>query len=138
MDVEERRRQYLTRTTTEELVSLRTQIQGLQEELTKAKEIAANTATAGQQAHVVTEPVRTTRNKATMEPEPEPVGGEELQTGPESTKIITTLREELGAQEALREKEREQPKLAEDERRRMEESLRKSHANNDRLKEERD
>ena len=66
------------------------------------------------------------------------MGGEALQTGPESAKIITTLREELAAQEALREKEREQRKLAEDERRRMEEGLRKSHANNDRLKEERE
>ena len=101
LDEEERRREYLTRTTTQELVSLRTQIQGLQEELTKAKERAANTATAGQQAHVVTEPVGTTRKEVT----PEPVGGESLQTGPESAKIITTLREELAAQEALREKE---------------------------------
>ena len=75
-----------------------------------------------------------TKRKAT----PEPVEGEALQTGLESPKIIKTLREELAAQEALREKEREQQKLAEDERRRMEEVLRKSHANNDRLKEERD
>ena len=59
-----------------------------------------------------------------------------MQTGPESAKIITTLREELAAQEALREKEREQRKLTEDERRRMEEVLQKIHANNDRLKEE--
>ena len=42
------------------------------------------------------------------------------------------------AQEALREKEREQRRLVEDEKRRIEESLRKNHANNDRLKEERD
>ena len=63
---------------------------------------------------------------------------EALQTGTESAKVIKTLREELAAQDALREKEREQRKLAENERRRMEEGLRKSHANNDRLKEERD
>ena len=50
--------------------------------------------------------------------------------------VLPTLA--TAAQEALREKEREQRKLAEDERRRMEEGLRKSHANNDRLKEERD
>ena len=48
LDEEERRREHLTRTTTQELVSLRTQIQGLQEELTKAKERAPNTATAGE------------------------------------------------------------------------------------------
>ena len=61
---------------------------------------------------------------------------EALQTGIESAKVIKTLREELVAQEALREKEREQRRLAEDERRRIEEGLRKSHANNDWLKEE--
>ena len=134
LDEEERHREYLTRTTTQELVSLRTQIQGLQEELTKAKERAANTATAGQQAQVVTEPVGTTRKEAT----PEPMEGEALQTGPESAKRIATLREELRAQDTLREKEREQRKLAEEERWRMEESLRKIQAKNDRLKEERD
>ena len=50
LDEEERRREYLTRTTIEEFVSLWTHIQGLQEDLTKAKERAANTAIAGQQA----------------------------------------------------------------------------------------
>ena len=80
------------RTTTQELVSLQMQIQELQEELTKAKERAANTATAGQQAQVVTGP---TKKKAT--PEPEPVEGEALETGPESEKLIATLREELKA-----------------------------------------
>ena len=63
---------------------------------------------------------------------------EALQTGTKPAKVVKTLREELAAQEALREKEREQRRLVEDERRRMEEGLRKSHANNDRLKEERD
>ena len=48
---------------------------------------------------------------------------EALQTGIEPAQEIKTLREELAAQEALREKEREQRKLAEDERRRTEESL---------------
>ena len=48
LDVEERRREHLTRTTTEELVSLRTQIQSVQEELTRAKKSAANTATTDQ------------------------------------------------------------------------------------------
>ena len=109
-------------------------MQTMQEELTRAKESAANTATAGQHSHVVTEPVGMKKKKATLEP----VRGEALQTGPESAKIVKTSREELTAQEALREKEREQQKLAEEERWRMEEGLRKSHANNDRLKEERD
>ena len=80
-------------TTTQELVVLRTQIQELQGELLQARERI-------QQAQVVIEPVGTTRKQ----PEPEPVA---LQTVPETEKIIETLREELKAQEALREKERE-------------------------------
>ena len=87
-----------------------------------------------QQAQVVTEPVGTTRKQ----PEPEPVEMEALQTGPESEKIIETLQEELKAQEALREKEREQRKAVEDDRRRMEEGLRKGRATNDRLQEEKE
>ena len=69
-------------------------------------------ATRSQQAQVVTEPVRTTRKQ----PEPEPVERGALQTGPEFEKVIATLTEELRAQEALREKEREQRKLAEEDR----------------------
>ena len=84
---------------TQELVSLRTQIQELQGELTKANERVAKTATTSQEAQVVTEPVGTRRNEA------EQVHGEALQTGPEFEKVIATLREELRAQEALREKE---------------------------------
>ena len=42
------------------------------------------------------------------------------------------------APEALREKEREQRKLAEEERQRIKESLQTTHANNDRRKEERE
>ena len=63
----------------------------------------AETATRSQQAQVVTEPVETTRNEPELEPEQ--VDGEALQTGPESKNVIATLREELRAQEALREKE---------------------------------
>ena len=105
------------RTTTQELVSLRIQIQELQGELIQANERVAEAATTSQQAQVVTEPVGTTRK------EPEQVDGEALQIGPESEKVIATLREELRSQEALREKEREQRKLAEEDRRRMEEGL---------------
>ena len=48
LDEEERHREYLTPTKTQELVSLRTQVQELQEELTKAKERVADTAIVGQ------------------------------------------------------------------------------------------
>ena len=67
-----------------------------------------------------------------------PVGEEALKNGTESAQEIKTLRQELVAKEALREPEREQRKFVEDERRRIEEGLRKSHANNARLKEKRD
>ena len=129
MDEKEKRWEHLTRTTTQELVALRTQIQELQRELMQAKERVVEAATRSQQAQVVTEPVRTTRKQ------PEPVA---LQTGPESEKIIETLQEKLRAQEALREKEWEQRKLVEDNRRRMEEGLRKGRANYDRLQEEKE
>ena len=77
--------------------------------------------TTGQQSHVITEPVGMTRKKVTLEPEP--VVEKALQTGTKSAKVVKTLREELAAEEALREKEREHRKLAEDERQRMEECL---------------
>ena len=91
------------------MVSLRTQIQGLQEEPPKAKERAANMPTSGQQAQVVTETVGTTRRKATPEPEPEPepVGDAALKTDTESAQERRAFRKELGTHEALREKERE-------------------------------
>ena len=132
MDEEEKRREHLTRSTTQELASLQTQIQELQGELIQANERVAEAATTSQQAQVITEPVGTRRKQ------PERVEGEALQTGPESEKVIATLREELRAHEALREKELEQWKLAEEDRRRMEEGLWKSQANNDRLREEKD
>ena len=87
------------------MASLRTQIQELQGELTKANERVAEMTTTSQQAKVVTEPVGTTRKEP--EPEPEQVEGEALKTGPKTGKVKTTLREELRAHEALREKERE-------------------------------
>ena len=46
-----------------------------------------------------------------------------MKNGTESAQEIKTLREELAAQEVLREKEREQRKLTEEERRRIEETL---------------
>ena len=46
-----------------------------------------------------------TKKRAT--PDSEPMVEEALQTSIESAKVIKTLREELAAEEALREKERE-------------------------------
>ena len=56
----------------------------------------------------------------------------------EREKEISTLMEELAAHEALRERERAQKQTTEEEKQRLEENLRKSHAHNDRLKEERE
>ena len=52
---EEKCREHLTRSTTQELASLRTQIQEFQGELTKANERVAEMATPSQRAQVVTE-----------------------------------------------------------------------------------
>ena len=83
------------RTTTEELEKVRAQMQGMEEELTKAKE---NAASMGQQSNIDTEPVVTTRKQnATPEPEPEPVVKEASKTGTESAQVLKALREELAA-----------------------------------------
>jgi chromosome segregation ATPase len=113
LEEEEGQREQLTRSTTQELVMLRTQLHELQGELLKANERV-------QQAQDVTEPVGTSRSE------------------PEQEEVIATLQEELQAQAALRENEREQRKLVEDDRRRMEEGLRRSKATNDRLQEEKE
>ena len=123
MEKEEEQRDQVTTTATKEMVMLRAQLHELQEELAKAKE-------GSRQAQDGTEPVGTSEKQA--EPETEKT----LQTGPETEKLIATLKEELQAQEALRDNEREQRKLVEDDRRRMEEGLRRSKATNDRLQEE--
>ena len=83
-------------------------MQGIDEELTKAKENAANMATRGQQSNIdIDSVVRARKQKATPKPEPEPAVEEALKTGTESAQVLNTLREELAAQDALREKERE-------------------------------
>jgi hypothetical protein len=123
MEKEEEQREEVTRNATQEMVLLRSQLQELQGELTRAK-------ARSRQAEDVTEPVGTSGKQAETETE------EALQTGPETEKLIATLKEELEAQEALRENERKQRKLVEDDRRRMEEGLRRSKATNDRLQEE--
>ena len=123
LDEEQKRREHLMRTTTDELVKVRAQMQSMGEELTRAKESAASMAIRRQQSKVDTEPIVMTKQKETLEPELEPVREETLETGTESTQEIKTVREELAAQEALREKEREEKKLAEEERRRIKESL---------------
>mgnify|MGYP000400283272 FL=1 len=87
------------RTTTEELEKVRAQMRGMEEELTKAKEYAANMANMGQQTSIDTEP---RKQKATPEPELEPAMDTTSKTGTESTQELRTLREELAAQEALR------------------------------------
>ena len=127
------------RTTTEELEKVRAQMRGMAEELKWAKEYVVGMATMGQPTSVDTKPiVSANRQKPTPEQEPELAVEAALKSGIESTQELRALREELAAQETLREKEWEHKKLAEEEQWRVEENLRKSHANNDRLKEERE
>ena len=83
-------------------MAVRAQMQSMWEELKRAKERVATMAEKGQQSHVATELVGTTKKKAS--PEPEPVVEEALQTGTKSAQVTKTLREDLAAQEALREK----------------------------------
>ena len=68
-------------------------MRGMEEELTRAKESAANMATMGQQANVDTEPVVTIKQKAT----PEPAVDNALKTGTESAWELKALRQELAA-----------------------------------------
>ena len=103
LDQEQRQNRHLMRTTTEELEKVRAQMRGMEEELTKAKEYAANMANMGQQTSVDKELIWSTRKqRATLEPESEPVVDTTSKTGTESTQELRTLREELVAQEALR------------------------------------
>ena len=66
----------------------------MEEELTKAKENAANMANMGQQSNIDTEPIVTTRKrKATSEPEPEPAVEEASKTNTESAQELRVVRE---------------------------------------------
>ena len=81
------------RTTTEELVKVRAQMQSMGEELTRSKENTANMVTMGRQSNVNTEPIVTTKQKATLEPAVEDAS----KTGTESAQELKALREELAA-----------------------------------------
>ena len=72
-------------------------MQSMGEELPKPKESGASMATKDQQSNVTTEPVVTTKKKATPEPEEKPVVEEALKTGTESAQEIKTFREESAA-----------------------------------------
>ena len=123
---------------TEELEKTKAHIRVLEEELTRAKGYAAIMANMGQNTSVDTKPVVSANiQNAIPEPELAPVVITTLETSTEQAQELVALRGELAAQEVLRRNEREQKKTVE-EQRRMEENLRKSQANNDRLKEERE
>ena len=124
MDEEQGQRGYLLRMTTEELEKVRAQMRGLEEELTKVWECVAFMANMGQNTTVDTEPVEESDGQnANPEPQPRPEPATiALETSTEQGQELVALREELAAQEALRGKEREQKKIAEEKRRRVEES----------------
>ena len=111
------------RMTTEELEKVRAHMWGLEEELTKAREYAAIMTNMGQNTSIDREPlVSANVQNAPSEPEAAPTVNTALGTDTEQAHEIVTLKDELAAQEALREKEREQKKLVEEERRTIEEN----------------
>ena len=142
MDEEQRQRgnqEERLRTTTEELEKARAHIRGLEEELTRAKEYAAIMANMGQSTSIDIEPVVSANIHnaiSGLEPEHAPAVPTALETGTDQVQELVALRDKLATQEALRGKEREHKKIVEEERRTVEETLRKSQANNERLIEE--
>ena len=84
------------RSTTEESVSIRVQMQSMGEEITRAKGSAASMATMGQQSNVTTEPVGMTKKKTTPEPEAEPLVEEALLTCTEFRKGNKDLKGGIG------------------------------------------
>ena len=111
-------------TTTEELEKARAHIRGLEEEVTRAKEYAAIMANMGQNTSIDTEPVVSVNiQNAPPEPKAATTVNTASVTGTKQAQEIVTLRDELDAQEALREKEREQKKTTVKEQRRIEENL---------------
>ena len=90
--------------TTEELEKAQAQIRSLEEELKRAKECVAIMANKGQTTSAVMEPVPpATLQKEALETEAQPVVSTTQEKDAEREKEISTLREELVAQEALRE-----------------------------------
>ena len=77
----------------EDLEKVRVQMQNMEEELIRAKGSTASMATRGQQSNVDTQPVVTTKQKAT----PEPAVDNALKTGTESAWELKALRQELAA-----------------------------------------
>ena len=125
--------------TTEELGKARAQIRSLEEDIKRSEECTAIMANRGQITSAIIESVPlATLHKEAPETEAQPVVSTTQEKDAEREKEISTLREELAAQEALWERERAQKQTSEEEKRRLEENLRKSHANNNRLKEERE
>ena len=118
MDEEQRQRgsqQERLLTTTEELEKARAQIRGLEEELTRAKEYAAIMTNMDQNTSIDTEPVVSVDiQNAPPEAEAAPAVNTVSVIGTEQAQEIVTLRDELVAQEVLREKEREQKRTAEE------------------------
>ena len=67
-------------------------MQSMGEELTRAKESVASMVTMGRQSNVNTEPVVTSKQKATTEPEPEHTVEHASKTRTESAQVLKALR----------------------------------------------
>ena len=131
IEAEERAQRDRLFATTEELEMARSMIRCMEEEVEKAKADMARQVSPGP---IGPEPVASvTKHIYNM-----PVAPTAPDTSITREQELSTLREELEAQEALRAREREQKKASEDEKRRLKENLRKSCQLNDRLKEEKE
>ena len=97
--------------TTENLDKARIQISSLEEELARAKEFGVLMSKMGQSTKSITEPVEwaTLQKKA---PEAEPVARTSLENDVEREQELQTFKEELAAQEALIERERDKRKIS--------------------------
>ena len=131
IEAEERAQRDRLFATTEELEKARSRIRSMEEEIEKAK---ADTTRQVSQGPSGLEPVVLVIEQTNNTP----VAPTEPDTSITREQELSTLREELEAQEALRAREREQKKATEDEKRRLKENLRKSCQLNDRLKEEKE
>mgnify|MGYP007117666682 CR=1 FL=1 len=95
-------------TTTKELDKVRNQIRSLEEELARAKEFGVLMSKIDHDTSSGTEPLELANlQKKASEMDAEPVARKAPEKDVETEHEMQTLREELGAQEALRERERE-------------------------------
>ena len=112
---------------TEDLEKARDHNWILEEELARAKELAAIMANMGQGTNKETEPIKQERtHEKAMKKDAEPMASMTPEDERGWKKEIEALKEELVVQAALQEKEKKLRKIAEEEKRRTKKSLQKT------------